>query len=214
MSIKEQSGAETNALATDKERTFKEQEAVMTKIYKDGFPAYVESLGISVDPREYQDNIYTAGSGILLSEKEFDDMIEEVKRNHNVEELKNSGLCFMCMDERTKAEPGVFTSHEGCGAVGIWVGTPEGAAYCEKNSLDPNDVDAVAKHWSKARAEKLGMKYKHLEVDKPDYHYGRAFYYLVINQFNYKALKGLPPGFTVSRKSFHSRSSRKQQRRS
>jgi hypothetical protein len=118
-----------------------------------------------------------------------------------------------CMDERTpggvhcagsgillglekaaefckKSDAKGITSHEGCGAAGI---------YAKLNNLT-GDSDELGIKFAKELAEKTGLPYTgHLPVEKK-HHFARAAYYDGTGIFDWSKLpKDLPPGFFVNR---------------
>ncbi|MCX6720432.1 MAG: hypothetical protein NTW11_01355 [Candidatus Staskawiczbacteria bacterium] len=163
---------------------FENQQEIMGKIREDGFAEYAKTLPNMADAFDLEKNkasselhrciccmdgrtpcgIHSAGSGMLLSDAEFNKLFEE-------------------------SEADSISSHTGCGAAKI---------YAERNGLS-GDPDEIAKQWAQEKAKELGVPYVHLEVDKP-FHYERVCYYDGTGNFNYKGVKGLPPGFVVGRK--------------
>jgi hypothetical protein len=89
-----------------------------------------------------------------------------------------------------QVNPDSISSHTGCGAAKL---------YAKAKGLPVDQADQIAKDWAREKAQKLGLKYTHLEVDKP-FHYARVCYYDGTGRFNYASVKGLPAGFVVGRK--------------
>lgn len=125
--------------------------------------------------------------------------------------------CVCCMDEGTPGhkhaagagilmseaefekyleESGIDTlkSHAGCGAAAI---------YAKINNLE-GDSDEIGRRWAEEQAKKYGKKHEHTEASEMirpiEGHFARACYIDFTGAFKWKAVEGVPAGFTVSRK--------------
>lgn len=169
---------------SEKHEAFEAQQEIMRDIYENGFAKHVETISNLPDA--------------------FD--LEKHKP------AEDCNCCVCCMDGRTpfgihsagsgmllseaeldkyleESKANSISSHTGCGAAKL---------YCKAKRID-KDPDEVAKEWAKEVAERKGLKYVHLEVDKP-FHYERVCYYDGTGKFNYSGVDGLPAGFVISRK--------------
>ncbi len=87
-------------------------------------------------------------------------------------------------------------SHEECGAAKL---------YAKKMGLDPSKSDKCGIQWAKKLAKMLGVPYRgHISIrqmKRPSgLHVARVTYYDGTGRFCPENVKGLPPGFVISRK--------------
>jgi hypothetical protein len=176
----------------EKIAAFAEQQAVMDKIREIGFARYAESLPNLKDafdldkhqPREGIHNcvccmdegtpwgIHAAGSGILLSDEEFDLWFDRVK-------------------------PDCLSDHDGCGAKEV-----KARHLMEKFGIDFEMAMKMVEHWVEKKAQEKGVKFIKIsaaEMNRPDFHDAPLAYYDGTGSFNYEGVEGLPKGFVVSR---------------
>lgn len=162
---------------------FAGQDEVMRKIYTEGMDKYVKGLqgldkafapadlNVRCIDEGTPGGLHLAGSGILLGVEKAGEV------------LKAAGVTGI-------------TSHDGCGAAGI---------YARNNNLDASKSDEYGKEFAKELAEKTGIPYTgHIpfgEMKRPAaFHTARAAYYDGTGKFNCDTVPGLPIGFVVSRK--------------
>lgn len=166
----------------EKGKFFNEQQSLFEKIYKNGFSDYVkdlENLELAFSSKDHcvccidegtpNGPYHSAGSGILGKEEEV------------LEDFKKAGVTEI-------------TSHDGCGAAGL---------YTKAHELDLAKADEYGKEWSKKIAAKLGVPYRHIssgEMSRPkEFHIARVAYYDGTGKFDYSKVKELPAGFIISR---------------
>ena len=175
---KEQNVVESHRDVTE---LFESQQNIMSEVYKKGFRGYVEEL-----PNLYESFIehdhcvrcidegtpggfHSAGSGILREKIEV------------IEAFKKAGVKEI-------------TSHDGCGAAGI---------YAKVHNLDSSKSDEYGKVWAKEIAGELGVSYRHItakEMNRPEgRHVARVAYYDATGKFDYSKVSELPTGFIISR---------------
>lgn len=83
-------------------------------------------------------------------------------------------------------------THEECGAAKLYAG---------KNGLNTTRADQYAQEWGKALENRFGIKYRgHLPVEPSGGHIARVAYYDGTGTFDFQNVRGLPPGFVISRK--------------
>lgn len=114
--------------------------------------------------------VFLAGSGILNKDK----------KKKIVKALKKEGVRDV-------------TTHEGCGAVGI---------YAQKKGITADQAKKEARAWAEELSQELGGKYGgELSVDPEEYHVAQVAYYDMTGHFNPGNSFGtFPPGFVISRK--------------
>ena len=164
----------------EKMEFFNKEQPLFDKIYLNGFASYAESLENLKNAFEGNDfclrcidegtpgGVHSAGSGILRNKEEV------------IAELKASGIKKI-------------TSHDGCGAAGI---------FAASHGLDASKSDDYGKEWSSSIAKELGIPYEHIgfsEMNRPEkFHVARAAYYDKTGKFDYSKVKELPSGFIVN----------------
>ncbi|MBI5370209.1 hypothetical protein HZA85_03415 [Candidatus Uhrbacteria bacterium] len=169
--------------AFEKEKSWKDQDAMIQQILQEGMQAYVTELEDAEQAFETSEHtlccidegvpagdMRSAGSGILLVGAD---------RAAFIEELKKAGVKEV-------------TSHVGCGAA---------ALYREQRGLTDQTVDDVAMEGARRMAEELGVPYKgHInQLRRPkEFHHARVVYVDGTGVFNPDSVKGLPQGFVVS----------------
>jgi hypothetical protein len=93
-----------------------------------------------------------------------------------------------------KAKIKKIVSHTSCGAAML---------YARLNNLDQCKADEYGKDFARSIAEELGIKWEHTDLSKmhrpADFHIARIVYYDSTGHFDYTRVKGLPPGFEISR---------------
>ncbi|HPT08229.1 MAG TPA: hypothetical protein PLE28_00840 [bacterium] len=178
---------------TLKEEAFKKQQAIMDKIYNLGFGEYIKEISNFDDafdlekhvPKKVSEikkcvccmdertpyGIHAAGSGILLSDEEFEKyMLEE--------------------------NPDVISSHDGCGAGKIYCqlhGLP-----IEKS--DDIAKEWAQKKAEKYKKEHIHLNFSDM-IGNPNFHHARVCYIDTIGSFNYVREDNLlPAGFVVNEK--------------
>jgi len=117
--------------------------------------------------------VHLAGSGILLSDKEFDDWFE-------------------------KAKPDAISDHQNCGAAGVYV-----RRLMDERGLSLQEAQDVMENWAKGKAAQEGLPYINIpeeRMSRPKYHDAQVCYYDGTGRFNYLGVEGLPKGFIISRK--------------
>lgn len=187
-------GIETEGYFTQKDENkdlYMEQE-MMKKIQKEGFADFAEGVPNLTDAFDLEKHepaeglrrclccmderiatgLHSAGSGILLSEKDFEELCKTAKLDS-------------------------ISSHRGCGAAKIFAGTERGKAFAKERGLSLDDPDAIGATWAREMAEKLDIPYIYLEPEE-SHHTARACYYDDTGTFN--NLDGLPKGFVIGRK--------------
>lgn len=164
-------------------KSFEEQRQKMEPVYKNGFEKFARAVtdienAFTLNDRTVRcidegtpGGIHSAGSGILMSEEAA------------VKAFKD-------------AQADGITSHEGCGAAGI---------YAKENGLDPSQSDQYGIDFAKKLAGEMGIPYNgHIgaeEMNRPiRFHNALIAYYDGTGNFDYSKAKELPAGFTVSRK--------------
>jgi hypothetical protein len=163
-----------------KAELFLEQQHTMEQIYDKGFAAYAESINIADAFKQHDGcmrcmdegtpgGFHSAGSGILRKSEEV------------IEAFRKAGVKKI-------------TSHDGCGAAGL---------YAKSKGLDASKSDEYGKEWAKQLAEAMGLPYEHIsfsEMNRPkEFHVARIAYYDGTGNFDYQAVKELPAGFIISR---------------
>jgi len=160
---------------------FEQQDSILQEIKEKGFSAYTETLtNLTEAFKEKTKSVccmdegtpggcfHTAGSGILRDKSEV-------------------------LDYYRKAGVTEITSHDGCGAAGL---------YAKANGLDASKADEYGKEWSQAIARELGVSYRHIiaeEMHRPEgQHIARVAYYDNTGKFDYSKVKELPVGFIIS----------------
>lgn len=155
----------------------------------------------------------TGGDDPLKGASSFQEYFDLLPDNHKVLEITNRKLG--CMDDgldcgirmagsgilnshansdlKDKGIEGV-TSHEGCGAVGL---------YIAQNHLENVDPNELADQKAKELAQELGVPFVGRiplsEMKRPaDLHIARAVYYTGVN-FDPTRVEGLLPGYVIGR---------------
>jgi len=168
----------------DAEVFFRDQDAVMKRIYEAGVEKFIESVanlehafemnnGVvsCIDEGTPHGDIRFAGSGIL--KEDILDTLERLKKDGKLD---------------------CITSHDECGAAKL---------FAAKNGKDSSRADQYARVMLEEMAEELGVRHEHINISQmkrpSGMHVARVIYYDGTGKFNPSRNAMLPKGFVISR---------------